>query len=280
MKNIFKILKDSTYNPLFYSTITSTPSKQVFRDYFKVTTLLSVFMTLAFGVLLVPQGISFLKESAPLLVKQYYPPELVIRLDKGEASTDVPMPYFVSIKDATPAKNRLIENMLVVDTVGPFDKKKFNEYKTYVLLTKTDIVTEDDMGNITMKSLSTLPSGVVSQDALLSWVDKILGASIYIVPIALILVFILFSLGYAIYLIPLLFFALITFLISWVKKSPTLTYRNAYKISMYAIIPGLVLKSILNLFGFLFVPPYLTLFVFLLIISLNMREEPKPVASL
>ncbi|MDD5152599.1 MAG: DUF1189 family protein [Candidatus Pacebacteria bacterium] len=274
MKTFLKIFKDSAYNPFFYTTIPSIPAKKVFKDYFKIAVFLSFVMTLVFSAFLVPRGVSFVKDDAPMLVKEYYPSELEINIEKGQASANVPMPYFIPAKhEGTPPANSQIENILVIDTENNFDTKKFDEYKTYALLTKTDLVTQDSSGSITIKSVNTLPSGVINQDKLLSWVGKVDGALVYVVPVVILLMFVLFFLGYSLYLIPLFFFALITFLISWVKKAPTLTYGNAYKISMYAIVPSLVLKSFLNMVGFLFVPPYLTLFVFLLVVSLNMREN-------
>jgi hypothetical protein len=46
--------------------------------------------------------------------------------------------------------------------------------------------------------------------------------------------------------------------------------------SLYAIVPALALKTLLNIVGVFFIPAYFTFLVFLLIISLNMREAEEP----
>lgn len=82
-------------------------------------------------------------------------------------------------------------------------------------------------------------------------------------------------LGYLMYLILLLLLALIPKSIAYLKKMP-LSYASAYKMSLYAIIPALALKTLLNILGVFFLPAYFTLLVFMLVIAVNMREKEEP----
>lgn len=277
MKTILETFKKSIYNPAFYQSAGKEPFWNIFHYYSKVALILSAMMTVVLGIFIVPAGVAFIKEHAPDLIKTYYPAGLVVHIEKGEAMANVPMPYIVPVKQVTgiaPAVDTL-QNMLVIDTTHGFDKKTFEDYKTYALLTKTEIVTQSDKGQITIQNLRGTPTTTISQEVLLSWVEKIRGALGYIVSFGLVATFVIFVLGYFMYLLPLLLFALVPFFIAWLKKIP-LSYGEAYKMSMYAILPALALKTLINLMGIFFIPPYFTLLVFMLIVALNMREVGQP----
>ncbi|MDO8604153.1 MAG: DUF1189 family protein [bacterium] len=280
MKTIFETFKKSIYNPAFYQSVAGEPLSLGLRYYAKVALLLSIVMTIALSVLLIPAGVLFVKKYAPEMVRNYFPAELSVHIEKGIATANVPMPYFVSLHSitgatATATSTDAMQNMLVIDTTKDFDKKKFEEYKTYALLSNTDIATKNDNGQITIQSLRMVPTMTVNQEALLGWVEKIQNYTGRIVLVGVVGTFIVVALGFVMYLIPLLLFALIPLLVAYIKKTP-LSYASAYKMSVYAIVPALVLKTLLNVVGIFFIPPYFTFLVFLLIISLNMRETAEP----
>jgi len=277
MKTIFETFKQSIYNPSFYQNATTMQVGEIIRYYWKVSLLLSIIMTTALGAMLIPQGVTFVKYHAPEIIKNYFPAELVINIEKGEASVNVSEPYVVPAKGGTKdvLREQGLENMLVVDTKNDFDKKKFEEHKTFALLTRTEIVTQSDRGQITIQDLRALPTSTISQEWLLSWVEKVRNSLWYIVVFGLIGTFIVVLLGYLKYLVVLLLFALIPLFISYLKKT-LLSYGGAYRMSLYAIIPALALKTLLNIVGVFFIPPYFTLLVFMLIISINMRDVDSP----
>lgn len=277
MKILFETFKKSIYNPEFYRTVSEAPLDGALRYYFRITFVLAVFSTVIFGIFLIPHGVYFVNKVAPSLVSEYYPKELIIKIKKGEVSTNVPEPYFIGGKDRPDSmlKDNDLENMLVIDTTKDFNKKTFEEYKTFALLTKNEIVTQDTNGRITIQSLQGAPSMTVNQAMLFDWAEKMRTLLVYIVPLGVLITFFIIFLGYVAYLIPLFLFALIPFFLSRIKKTP-LGYGGAYRMSMYAVLPGLVLKTLLNASGFFFVPAYLSLLVFMLVISLNMRETVQP----
>ncbi len=279
MKTIFETFKKSVYGPSFYQGLETTPMAVAVRHYINFALLLSVIMTIALGALLIPQGVTFIKKYAPEMVKSYFPAELSVHIEKGEASVNVPEPYIVPGKDLTQVvlKGQGLENMLVVDTKNDFSIKKFEEYKTFALLTKTEIVTQSDRGQVTVQALRTLPipATTINQELLLSWIEKVQGSIGYVVLAGVIGTFVAITLGYLMYFIVLFVFALIPLFIAYLKKT-TLSYGTAYKMSLYAIVPALALKTLLNMMGVFFVPAYFTLLVFMLIISINMREVEAP----
>lgn len=274
MKGIFEIFKKSLYNPGFYREVSGGSFKDAFRYYVKITALLTLVLTATLSINLIPQGVRFLKEQAPLLIKEYYPKELVITIEKGQAHTNVLEPYFISKKDG-PSKifeGSDLENLLVIDTQNIFNKNTFDKYKTFALLTKTELVTKDTRNKTTIQDLRGVPDMVVSQEILISFVEKIRGMLAYFIPAGILVVFVALFSSYLIYLVPLLLFALVPFIFAWIKNTP-ISYADAYKMSIYAGVPGLALKTFLNMSGFFFVPAYLSFLVFVLIIILNMRDR-------
>ncbi len=279
MKNLYKTFKKAVYNPAFYQKTPDSSFADAFRFYFKSTLIFSAVMTIALGIFFIPIGLAFINDKAPGLVRTYFPADLTVNVEKGQASANVAMPYFVPIRTTDGATSTIgtMQNILVVDTTHDFDKKTFADYKTYILITKNDIVTSNDGGQINIQSLRGAPFHTLSQAVLLSWVATIQHSFALIAVVAVIVMYILLMLGYLIYLGVLFIFALIPLLIGWIKKIP-LSYGGAYKMSLYAIVPALALKTALNLIGVFFLPSYLTFLVFILVITLNMRneeEEPK-----
>lgn len=277
MKTLFQTFKKSIYNPEFYRMAPDANTGDILRSYAKITFVFALFATVMFSAILVPQGVRFIRDIAPALVAEHYPADLTVRIEKGEASASAIQPYAIAGSNSTREvlKESGLENILVIDTVNDFNSKVFEDYKTFILLTKSQIVTRNNNGNTTVQSLKGMPDMVIDQPALLSLVEEIHAALIYIVPVGIFVTLIILFFGYIAYLIPLFLFALIPFFLARVKKVP-LTYGGAYKMSMYAVLPGLALKTILNVGGFFFVPAYFSLLVFMLVIFINMREVEQP----
>lgn len=273
MKTIFETFKRSVYDPVFYQNVAEESLSKGVSYYVKFSLILAVIVTTVLGVLLVPQGVVFLKNGAGDVVKNYFPPELSIKIKNGEVSVDVPEPYVLPGKDATLAllKEQGLLNMLVIDTKHDFDKKKFEEYKTFSLLTKNEIVTQSAKGQITIKQLDGFPNATVSQGWLLSLIEKLQDSVWYIIIGGLAGTFVVVLLGYLGYLGILLVFAVIPLLVAYLKKTP-ISYATAYKMSLYAILPAIALKTLLNIMGVVVLPSYFVLLVFMLVVTINMRE--------
>ena len=277
MKTLFETFKKSLHNPEFYRAVSGASLGEALRYYVKVVFILAVIATVAFSIILVPRGVRFIRDVAPSLVRDYYPADMVVTIEKGHASTNIVEPFIVISKGVTHDVLREdgLDNLFVIDTGHDFNVKMFEDHKTLVLLTKTEVVTQNRKGNITIQSLRSTPDMVIDQAKLLVFVEKIRAGLPYFVPVGIVVTLVSLFFGYMIYLIPLFLFALIPFLLVRVRRVP-LTYGGAYKMSMYAVVPGLALKTLFNIGGFFFVPAYLSLLVFTLIVFINMREVEQP----
>jgi hypothetical protein len=277
MKTTFQIFKKSFFSPEFYRGVAEKPFRDGLGYYLKFAIFLSAVSIVAFSILLVPHGVSFVRDRAPILIREYYPADLVLKVTNGAISVNVAEPYIVPTKDVTrhALPDWSFDNIVVIDTQHDFSKKKFDEYRTFALVTKHEIVTSNSQGRTTIQEIPRAANMTIGQDTLLSWAEKVRTSLVYIVPAGVSLTFMVLLLGYMAYLVPLFLFALVPFLLARIKKIP-LSYGGAYRISLYAVMPGVVLKSLLNISGILFVPSYLTFLVFLLIVIINVREVEQP----
>ncbi len=274
MKNTFEIFKKSLSDVSLYRDASEAPLQNSIRYYLKVIFLLSLFATLIFGVLAVPQGVRFMKEEALLLVQEKYPSDLVVTFKNGEASTNSVSPSFIQGEKKTLStlfKDDVIENIFVIDTEREYTREAFDSYNTFALLAKHDIVMRRTEGGVVVQSLRSFPEMTVASTTLVGFVKGVNDSIVFLVVLSLVIVFVLLLVGYLMYLVPLALFALIPFFLAWIKNIP-LTYRGAYKMSVYAVVPGLVLKTVFNLGGVLAVPAYFPLLIFMLVIFLVMKR--------
>lgn len=274
MKNTFETFKKSFFDVSLYREASEASFGSGMRYYVKAILLLSLFATVAFAVLSVPQGVRFMKEEASLLVQERYPAGLVVTFKNGEARANSASPSFIPGEKKTLSalfRDDSIENILVIDTGSEYDRSVFDSYHTFALLTKHDIVIRGTEERVTVQPLRGIPEMTITSASLAGFIEKINNSLAFFVILSLVIVFVLLFVGYFVYLVPLALFALIPFFLAWVKNIP-LTYRGAYKMSMYAVVPGLALKTLFNVGGFLLVPAYFSLLIFMLVIFLVMKK--------
>ncbi len=119
---MFETFKKSIHNPSFYEGLREISMGSAVRYYLKSTLLLSFLMTVFLGVTLVPQGILFVKKYAPEIATTYFPKELTITLEKGEARVNVPEPYFIGVEGAVTTANKDTADGLSKEMVDAIDK--------------------------------------------------------------------------------------------------------------------------------------------------------------
>lgn len=271
---IVERFQKSLYDPSFYRSVAALPLKDALRAYVVMVAVFTLLATIVFSFLLIPRVSRFLNEGAGKIVDQYYPASLEVRIEKGTASVNAPLPYFIPGKQSTLemlSRDVPLENLLVIDTRGDFEKAQFEEYKTFAFLTKHELVTRGERGQITIQNLSSFSNTTINAETLRRFIERARLWYPLIVGVGVLALLVIVFAGYLFYLIPLLLFALIPFFIAWMKGAP-LGYASAYKMSLYAVIPGLALKTLLNMGGYFFVPAYLSLLVFMLVIVINMQK--------
>lgn len=198
-------------------------------------------------------------EKVDLAINEIYPEELTINIDKGRVSTNVTEPYYITIsqsdleklipsvnnQDKTLSKIRL----LAIDTKGKAEE--FERYQSMYLLTGSSLVSYNDDGEITIRSLRQVGNMEIDQEFIRNkfneinkndFLTNLVENSIYIIPA------VLGVLGF----IGLIFQLLFTTL--WVKfivriKQMKIKFGPLFKLTVLISFPVLIFKEGLSLIG-------------------------------
>ena len=282
--NIFIQIKNSIYNKEYYqSTVLNQSLRSSVKYLAKLSLLVALLGCVVFSVAL-PRLIVKAKGAITSTVDEY-PNDLIVTLKDGNVSINKPEPYIVKVPESlskpTDSNSPKIENLIVINTTEPFSLDKFKSYATYILITKTEVVSmQSKNGEIKISSLDKLgnleitKSWVMEKEAVLM---KILPS---IISIIVVLMFIGISIGlFVATLIALLFSAIIVWLIFKIKKTE-ITYKKSYQVALHAstiILIICIFNSYLGFFGNSFFK--LLIFVILIIINFDgyktiKSEEP------
>src|SRR3989344_585910 len=120
MMNFLNNIKDSLYNPDFYSGLKERRLSFSFKYFFSLAATLSIILAFMFGLEFAP---IFSAENLRKLAG-FYPEELVLQVAKGVISTNVVEPYI--IKDTFEISNdseKKYANAVVIDTKNDFSAK-------------------------------------------------------------------------------------------------------------------------------------------------------------
>jgi len=277
--NIFIQIKNSIYNKDYYKNIIFNESLRVSIKYLAKLCLLIALAGLIIFSFSIPDIGREIKNFVSA-VAQDYPEDLIISLNKGEVSINKEEPFFMAmpdnvLKDEEKTSDLYKENLIVIDTTDDYSLEKFNEYSTFFLLAKKELITIRGNGGIEALPLSKYKdieinkSYVVEKEAL--FLNKYLPIiKILIFPFIYLALFIGLLVGS---LISSLWYALLILIISKIKKID-LSYRKSYQYALHAI----TLILILGLFS-KFVPVLnnilLKSFIIMVIIFLNFHHQEK-----
>jgi|GEM_PF-2718960 len=265
--------KNSFYNPEFY--------KDLHKRTFGSAVINLIFFGLIAGVTIVIfLLIATFPEGTHSNIKQYvadiYPEELVITLQDGEVSTNLNGPYIIPFNDEDLLEEAGVSNLLVIDTSEGVVIDDLKRYKTMALLSKDRIIfnsTINREGNeIQVFELAEIDDMTVDEAFVLNLLDRL--KFLYYILLIIIPLFIISFVTAALvasYLILTLFGALATLVVSKIGDL-NYSYRDAYVVSLFAMIPVIVYDFITDILGFgnLF---SLGALVYLAVIILNLKKR-------
>lgn len=241
--NFLNNIKDSFYNPAFYSSLKEQRLGISFKYFFSLIAVLSVIIAFIFGVKLAP---IFSAKNLRALV-DFYPKELAIQIKSGVISTNVTEPYLIKDSvgfsaDSNDSKNEY-ENLIAIDTKTDFSVEEFSKYSTRLLIGKNFFAISKHPGQFEFNDVSKMPDFSLSQSRIFHWIDLIgryhLGLSLLL----FIFVFLSFFWFFSLILISLLVLALIILLFAKIKKA-SLSYKNSYQIALRATTVPLILETV------------------------------------
>jgi len=268
---IFKQIKSSVYGPAFYRSMHEKSLGSAFKYFFSLIAIVALVCA-GISLFYIPKITAFGQDAAQKIIA-HYPSELEVKVAKGQASSNVPEPYFIPLpsENAKSVENSP-KNLLVIDTKDSFNLSDFNSYSTAVLLSKDVLAYKDKQGKITIQSLDKFPDVTVNQAKVVEWAgvaNAFLAKLVYFLPLAVFFgVFVMYVVGKLVYL---LFVSLLVMLLLKTKNLPA-SYSQAYKMSLHAITVPIVLGLLMALVGihqFLFLPTI----ILLVVLTLNLRSS-------
>lgn len=291
IKNFWGDLKGSFFNKGFYKSVPTRP----FSKGMKFIVFLTLISTLVVGAVISYVGVTALKGiSLENIAAQYYPPQLVVTIKKGIASSNVPEPFVIPVPQEMKTRSKNVHtnvnveeytNILVIDTRRTSSEISLGElekYDSFAVLTKDALIARDDGAKvIPLKGIDEL---VISKENVATWATKLENFLWGAIPFLIVGGFILGTIfSFLWYLAAFLLLAFIPMLISRISGviSQKLTYAQSYKVSMYAIAPVVVVSSLWTifsmLFGFMGFPFLLSLLFFIVVVFVGLKENKKVV---
>lgn len=270
---IFTEIKDSIYNKEYYKEIIEQKStKESIKYLARISFIVALFMALTF-IFSFPGLIGDIKGGIKTFTKDY-PEDLIFSINKGNLSINRPEPYSIDVpikwKESKDFESINTKNLLVVNTTESFNIEKFNEYSTFSLLTKTNlIIKQPDSREIKIFSLSEIGDIYINKSWVLekeNYFLKILPYIIaFIIPLSIGMMFV----GIFILNIILIFlYALFVWLMFKVKKI-NITYKKSYQVALHASTLVIFL-SLFNQYLGIFNNTFFKLFLVLMIVYINL----------
>ncbi|MDB5265186.1 MAG: hypothetical protein JWN64_757 [Parcubacteria group bacterium] len=266
MKNFFRTLVSSIYNPSFYAEIPARRLNSSIKYFVGLSFLLALVTTIVF----IPGIFSFFSQATIDQAVGQYPDDLQLSVENGIASTTAKEPYFV----AATAGQTKTKNLVVIDTQTPYTISQLEEYSTYVLVKKDAVVIEQEDGQQRIMPLKDIGNFTLTKEIVRAWGGKL---SSYLIPggiLTTILALLFFTVLNLFALIYLLVIGLVVFLIAKLMKR-TWGYKDSYKAAIHAATFAEIVAAILLILH-LPMPPFSYSILLLLVLVVNLSAyRPK-----
>ena len=286
--NIFIKIKNSIYNPKYYSEVSEKPFSYSFKYYLFFALLFALAFTIVATIRFIPM-VNLLYEQAPK-ISNYFPQELTINIKDGKVSTNVPEPYFIEMPQDLKNNTRLnsadikvngsniqtdtasMDNLVVIDTKDKFDIDTFNSYKTFMLVTSDSIVYMNKNNQISINSLSGVKDFTLNREVVSELINKVKPFLVLIYPFIFVGGYVFGFIAVLAEMIYLLFGALLIWLVANIKGIK-MGYKKSYQLGMHLITSVIIITSIVNIIPSKTIIPFL--FTILLILSavLNLKKN-------
>ena len=273
--SFFRKIWWSIYSPEFYSQVLTKGRGKAFGYFFILISILTLISAVPpiYGL-----ATGFQPEIKKILsqASSKYPTELEVKIKNGTVTTNVSEPYFIQ----SPSNNKQKENynLAVIDTTTPFSVTQFDNYKSYVWISKDAIYTKSQGNELKVYSLSKVEDLTVNKKMIDSLYSKITPWLVVVVPILSVFLIIGLFIGYTFRLVYLFFLALCIFLLAKVLKRQ-LSYGDSYTIGIYAMTLSLLIGIVQFYIRELHIP-FLFTIVALVVVAINLRTIPtKKLAS-
>ena len=272
--NIFIKIKNSIYNPNYYSEVIGKQFSYSLKYYLVFALLFALVFTVVATIRLIPV-VNILSEQATKL-PDYFPQELILNIKNGKVTTNVQEPYFIKFpqnfdKNDIQSDVADLENIAVIDTKDKFNIDTFNSYKTFMLIT-SDSVVYIDKDKTSIVSLSDVKDFTLNRDIIAGFVNKAKPFLVILYPFIFIFAYIIGFAAVLIKLAYLLFGALLIWLIAKIRGLK-IGYGKSYQTGMHLMTSAIIIVSILNAISAKLTFIFLFTLILILSAALNLRKN-------
>jgi len=266
IKDFFTELKNSFYNPAVYKKISAEPTGNRIWFLAKINLVAITIAGLIFLILSTPDLIDFSKSNH---IEQEYPEDLIVSVEDGIVSINKESPLFIEFKTN---EEDAPENLLVIDTRDDLSMDTMIDYDSLAVVTNDSFVFFKSENETRIFSLSDIDDFEMTKEKALSWWQTAIKWGYFlIIPITLLLSWLIGGFIFAYYLLVTFVYTLLTLLIAKLLKIK-LTYMNAYTVTLYAIVPMLVLDLLMICLGFPALAFLDSLVILAIVVFINLRD--------
>jgi hypothetical protein len=274
LRNFWTDIKNSIYGRDYKGDFASRTFGQGVSFIAKLTFIEVLIIVLVGSALFIPVAKMVLdRENVYSFLDTYIPTGAEVNVKDGKVTTPDGKPVVIPFPEDSEVKD--VENILIVDpSVTENELMKYEEYNTMVLVTSDKIVSIEEDDSVKVSSLSEVPDYKINRDTFVSLYEKFRPYIFVMIPMFLIVGGLaIFVFGVIFTLIINIFVALITWLISKVKKVD-LTYKQSYVVSLFAMTVSAIVSVISIALGhtlnFLWI---LAVIAIAVSVNLNKKEE-------
>jgi len=236
MKKFFANFKNSIYNPNYYKEILHKPFSYSFKYFLTFSLVVSFLMALTLSLVLLPKFTPILS-NLELKVTRNYPQGLEVKVENGQASANVPQPYFIKTPQSVRASGSQIE--------------------------KDNII----------QSLRNIPNITINKENISTWIKSVTPFIGLFYPLFFVGVFIgmiFYFIFQMVYLLPMSLFIWLVAKMKNIKAG----YWKSYQIGMHIISPLIILFFLLSAINLNFT--FMLSLAVILMAIFNLKNEPRP----
>ena len=263
MKRFFLQIRDSIYDPKFYTELRATPISFSFKYFWKLALLFAVLGLIVGSAVFIPKANRAI-EALPANIVEWYPQDLVLTIKDGKVSSNQKEPYFIVITG---------DERIVIDTKTPFSSQQFETYDVRIWMTEDSIVFKNGQ-QTQVTSLVDASDIVIDRDLVVNVgvkLEELLDIlPTVIIPIVAFLAGFFYVLYNAFYL---LIVALLVMLMGHIMRQK-FTYAMSYRIALHAMTLPLFVSLLFVAIAPFDQPRFLFTAMLLVIAYINMRPTP------
>ena len=253
MKNFIKTIRSSVYDPHFYKSLEAKKTSSAFSYFIKLNIIVALIFSLGISLAFVPLALIVTNEANMNKVTQFFPQELEIQINKGQAYSNISGPYSIPINSKMIGdKQGKFENkkLITIDTTNDFSLDRFESSNSIAYLSKDYLAYVEKNGQINIQPLKGLWDMTISRTSINSWISSVIPYIRALIPLAIVgLILMSFASVFIGNIIFTLIASLIVFTIESIRKNK-IEFNLIFKRALHVVTAVILLDLVLFVFHF------------------------------